>query len=48
MINIIFKGICLVLVADEKKRRGHWPMGLIEEVFPDGNAHVGSVKVIPW
>ena len=35
----------LVLVADEKTPRGRWPMGLIEEVFPDSNGHVRSVKV---
>ena len=35
----------LVLVADEKSPRGRWPMGLIEEVFPDSNGDVRSVKV---
>ena len=35
----------LVLVADEKTPRGSWPMDLIEEVFPDSNGHVRSVKV---
>ena len=35
----------LVLVVDEKTPRGRWPMGLIEEVFPDSHGHVRSVKV---
>jgi len=35
----------LVLVVDEKTPRGRWPMGLIEEVFPDSNGYVRSVKV---
>lgn len=35
----------LVLVVDEKSQRGHWPMGLIEEVFPDSHGHLRNVKV---
>ena len=35
----------LVLVVDEKAPRGRWPMGLVEEVFPDSNGHVRSVRV---
>ena len=35
----------LVLVVDDKTPRGRWPMGLIEEVFPDSNGYVRSVKV---
>ena len=35
----------LVLVVDEKSLRGHWPTGLIEEVFPDSHGHVCHVKV---
>ena len=35
----------LVLVVDKKTPRGHWPMGLIEEVFPDSHGHVRSVRV---
>lgn len=35
----------LVLVVDEKSPRGHWPMGLIEEVFPDSHGHIRHVKV---
>lgn len=35
----------LVLVVDEKTPRGRWPMGLIEEVFPNSHGHVRSVKV---
>ena len=34
-----------VLVVDEKTPRGRWPMGLIEEVFPDSHGHVRSVTV---
>ena len=35
----------LVLVVDEKAPRGRWPMGLVQEVFPDSNGHVRSVRV---
>ena len=35
----------LVLVVDEKTPRGRWPMGLIEEVFPDSKGYVRHVKV---
>ena len=35
----------LTLVIDEKAPRGRWPMGLVEEVFPDSNDHVRSVRV---
>ena len=35
----------LVLVIDEKVPRGRWPMGLVQEVFPDSNGHVRSVRV---
>lgn len=35
----------LVLITDEKLLSGHWPMGLIEELFPDSNGHVHHVKV---
>ena len=35
----------LVFVADKKTPRSSWPMGLIEEVFPDSNGHVCSIKV---
>ena len=35
----------LVLVVDEKVPRGHWPMGVIEEVYPDSNGHVRNVRV---
>ena len=35
----------LVLVVDEKTPRAHWPMGLIEEVFPDSYGYVRNVKV---
>jgi len=35
----------LVLVVNEKTPRSPWPMGLIEEVFPDSHGHVRSVKV---
>ena len=35
----------LVLVVDEKTLRAHWPMGLIEEVFPDSYGYVRNVKV---
>lgn len=35
----------LVLVVDEKAPQGHWPMGVIEEVYPDSNGHVRNVRV---
>ena len=35
----------LVLVVDEKTLRARWPMGLIEEVFPDSYGYVRNVKV---
>lgn len=35
----------LVLVADEKTPRGSWPMGIIEEVFPDSKGFIRRVKV---
>ena len=35
----------VVLVVDEKTPRGRWPMGLIEEVFPDSKGYVRHVKV---
>ncbi|XP_064631691.1 uncharacterized protein LOC135489981 [Lineus longissimus] len=36
----------LVLVADDDKTRGHWPMGLVSAVFPgdDGSVRVVEVK----
>ncbi|XP_077968087.1 uncharacterized protein LOC144422128 [Styela clava] len=35
----------IVLIVDEKTKRGFWPKGLIEEVFPDSDGHVRSVRV---
>lgn len=36
----------LVLVVDETMSRGHWPMGLFEELmFPDSKGYVRHVKV---
>ena len=35
----------VVLVVNEKTPRGHWPMGLIEEVFPESYGYVRNVKV---
>ena len=43
--NFTIGDLVLVLVVDEKLPRGHWPMGLIEEVFPDSHGHVRHVKV---
>ncbi|XP_077967709.1 uncharacterized protein LOC120346600 [Styela clava] len=35
----------IVLIVDEKTKRGFWPKGLIVEVFPDSDGHVRSVRV---
>ncbi|PFX20971.1 hypothetical protein AWC38_SpisGene14568 [Stylophora pistillata] len=35
----------LVLVVDEKMPLGRWPMGVIEEVYPDSNGHIRNVRV---
>ena len=35
----------LLLVVDEKAPRGRWPIGLVEEVFPDSNGHVCGVRM---
>ncbi|UYV73090.1 hypothetical protein LAZ67_10001791, partial [Cordylochernes scorpioides] len=36
----------MVLVLDESLRRGHWPLGIVEKVFPgsDKTIHVAEVK----
>ena len=35
----------LVLITDEPRRRGYWPMGIIEEIFSDDMNVVRSAKI---
>ena len=35
----------LVLIVDESLPRGRWPLGLVEEVFPDAKGNVRRVVV---
>ena len=35
----------LILIVDDNAPRGHWPKGIIEQVFPDRDAVVRQVIV---
>ena len=35
----------LVLVVDQRTKRGYWPLGVVDEVFPDSMGHVRSARV---